>query len=235
MKRILVAVGVLALVTAHVAAQQKTINVVLDNHIVVKETKYQGGKVVETKEIDYGVSAINQQLTSFVKKELAKRYFVVVDNQTKADYSLILDSLCYEYSDFVSTSLYIQLIENKTGARYEKIMQEKKAFSYFTYDVSRAIASYVVESLKNDLARIYFYDRVVTDGRYTLVAGPINLRPRASATVKATKILSGGERVEIKSVEAEPTTIDGVEGFWVEVKLETGEIGWIFSNSLVKK
>lgn len=147
----------------------------------------------------------------------------------------MLDSLCYEYSDFVSTSLYIQLIDNKTGARHEKIMQEKKAFSYFTYDISRAIASYVVESLKNDLARIYFYDRIDAEGRCTLAAGPINLRPRSSTTAKTMKILSGGERVEIKSVETEFTTIDGVEGFWVEVKLETGEVGWIFSNSIAKK
>lgn len=48
MKRILVAACVLALVTANAFAQQKTVNVVLDNHVVVKETKYQGGKVVET-------------------------------------------------------------------------------------------------------------------------------------------------------------------------------------------
>ena len=235
MKRILVAGCLLALVAALAAAQQRTVNVVLDNHVVVKETKYQNGKVVETKEIDYGISAINQQLTSFVKKELANRHFLVIDDPVKADYSLILDSLCYEYSDFVSTSLYIQLIDNKSGARYEKILQEKKAFSYFTYDISRAIASYVVESLKGDLARIYFYDRAQSDGRYTLVAGSTNFRQRPSTKAKTMKLLSGGDRVEIQSVDPEMTTIDGVEGCWVEVKLETGEIGWIFSNSLAKK
>lgn len=235
MKRILVAVCTLALVAAGAVAQQKTINVVLDNHVVVKETKYQNGKVVETKEIDYGISAINQQLASFVKKELANRHFLVIDDAAKADYTLMLDSLCYEYSDFVSTSLYVQLIENKSGARHEKIMQEKKAFSYFTYDMSRIIASYVVESLKGDLGRIYFYDRADSDGRFTLVAGAINLRPRASAKLKPTKVLSGGERVTIQSVDPELTTLDGVEGNWVEIKLETGEVGWVFSNSIAKK
>lgn len=235
MKRILVAVCLTALVAANAIGQQKTINVVLDNRIIVKETKYQNGKAVETKEIDYGISAINQQLTSFVKKELSARHFLVIDDPAKADYSLTLDSLCYEYSDFVSTSLYIQLNDNKTGSKYDKIMQEKKAFSYFTYDVSRAIASYVVETLKNDLARIYFYDRAYSDGRYTLVSGSINLRPRALTKIKPSKILSGGERVTIQSIDPEITSIDGVEGNWVEIKLETGEVGWIFSNSIAKK